>query len=198
MDSKERKEKMINATTELVAQKGLESFSVAQAALNAHINEALVYRDFGTKENLMNLCFIHVNEAIINAFKNEQQLMDLSIDSVMERTHQHWKRLLCFLVENKNITLFYQQYRDSSYKMNQQSRKTVHQYDVKTKFEQIFLPFIKDQKDIEYVSDFVVDGMVMFAKKMITGEIPNTEITYDRIWQLTLGGMREFITIKNS
>ena len=53
MDAEERKNKMMDATMQMVAAKGLDSFSVAQTANFASINEALVYRDFGTKENLL-------------------------------------------------------------------------------------------------------------------------------------------------
>lgn len=53
MEASERKRKIMDATMRIVAEKGLESFAVLQAAKLAHVNEALVYRDFGTKENLL-------------------------------------------------------------------------------------------------------------------------------------------------
>lgn len=49
MEASERKRKIMDATMRIVAEKGLESFAVLQAAKLAHVNEALVYRDLGQK-----------------------------------------------------------------------------------------------------------------------------------------------------
>lgn len=43
MEASERKRKIMDATMRIVAEKGLESFAVLQAAKLAHVNEALVY-----------------------------------------------------------------------------------------------------------------------------------------------------------
>jgi AcrR family transcriptional regulator len=190
MDAAERKMKMMDAAIRTVAEKGLESFSVAQAAARANINEALVYRDFGTKENLLCECFIHVNHEMLDAFKNEQKLKTKNETNVLARAHSHWMILFAKLIDSDYKTLFYQQYRDSSYKMKEAEKQKIKQYDVKTVFAHSFVQFLKDPNDIDYVSTFIIDGMVLFAKMIICKELPNNEETYERIWELMNSGLQ--------
>ncbi|NLH63112.1 MAG: TetR/AcrR family transcriptional regulator [Erysipelotrichaceae bacterium] len=190
MDAAGRKMKMMDAAMKTIAEKGLESFSVAQAAVRANINEALVYRDFGTKENLLCECFAQVNHEMLDAFKYEEKLKTKDESSVLARAHSHWMILFAKFIESDYKTLFYQQYRDSSYKMREAEKQKIKQYDVKTIFAQSFVQFLKDPNDIDYVSAFIIDGMVFFAKMIICKELPNTEETYEKIWELMNGGLQ--------
>lgn len=190
MDAAERKLKMMDATMKIVAQKGLDSFSAAQAASLAEINEALVYRDFGTKENLLYQCYLMVNQQMLAQYQNEDPSAYIVVEDLEQQMYAHWRRFFLCLIGSGYKTLFYQQYRDSSYRNFTAAHQEAESYDVKMKFKSIFRRFAKREEDVEYVCTYIVDGSVLFAKRILCGEVQNTEETYQKIWQLLSGGLR--------
>jgi|LAHS01.1.fsa_nt_gb AcrR family transcriptional regulator len=190
MDASERKKKMIDAAMKTVALKGLDSFSVAQAASYAGINEALVYRDFGTKENLLNECFLTVNKEIMDHFTSDVNLHFNIQGDVAAQMHDHMDRFYKVLVEGGYKTLFYQQYRDSSYKMDEEMKQKFQEYDVKGIFQKIMSKYLMDKGYVDFLCVYLIDGTVLFAKRVINGEIPNNEEYTKRIWNLLNYGMR--------
>lgn len=189
MDAAERKNKMMDAAMKMVAEKGLDSFSVAQAAAAANINEALVYRDFGTKENLLNECYMSVNKQILDLYKNEYMPAGDSEKDLFEEMYDHWHRFFECLINSGYKTLFLQQYRDSTYKMASGAQRE-GQNDVKVVFKKIFIAFAKNKEDIDYICTYLIDGSVLFAKRIICKEVQNDEEIYQKVWCLLSGGLR--------
>ena len=60
MTKEERQKKTIEAVKKIVAEKGMDGFSIRQAAELTGINEALIYRDFYTKDQLLDICYKEV------------------------------------------------------------------------------------------------------------------------------------------
>jgi Transcriptional regulator len=190
MDAAERKNKMMDAAMKMVAEKGLDSFSVAQAAAAANINEALVYRDFGTKENLLNECYMSVNKQILDLYKNEYMPAGCSNEDLFEEMCDHWHLFFECLINSGYKTLFLQQYRDSTYKMDPVMQQKAGQNDVKIVFKNIFLAYAKNKEDIDYISTYLIDGSILFAKRIICKEVQNDEEIYQKVWRLLGGGLR--------
>lgn len=198
MDAEERKIKMMDATMQMVASKGLDSFSVAQTANFASINEALVYRDFGTKENLLHECYISVNKEILENYKKRGECSSSDQKTIQKQMYHQWHRYFACLVEGGYKTLFYQQYRDSVYQMRQEKNLQTNQYDSKESFRTILKHCLKNSADVELVSTYMIDGSVLFAKRVICHEIANSAEITEKIWQLLNGGMKGLSVEKSS
>ncbi len=198
MDAEERKNKMMDATMQMVAAKGLDSFSVAQTANFASINEALVYRDFGTKENLLHECYVSVNKEILENYQNVVERSFYDQETLQKQMYLHWHRYFTCLVEGGYKTLFYQQYRDSAYQMHSDKNLPADPYDIKENFRAILKRFLKNSEDVDFVSTYMIDGSVLFAKRVICHEISNSEETTAKIWQLLNGGMKGLSIEKSS
>jgi AcrR family transcriptional regulator len=197
MDAEERREKMKSAVMHVVAEKGLDSFSVAQAAEHADINEALVYRDFGTRENLLNECYRDVNKEILRQYGNETSHTYHNNADVQEQMYRHWLVFFQCLVRMGFKTLFFQQYRDSSLCRNEMAKNPVDcKDDAKETFIAVYSKFAKSQNNAEFVAAFIIDGSVLFAKRIISGEMPDTKETYNIIWHMLNGGLKEMSHIK--
>jgi AcrR family transcriptional regulator len=186
MEASERKKKMMDMTMKIIAERGLDSFSVAQAATAAAINEALVYRDFGTKENLLAVCYAQVNQEILQEYQNEEKKIMLTKEDMAEKMNDHWSRFFDCLIDGGYKTLFFQQYRDSAY----HKKAMTEQKDVKKVIYHILSLYTKNTEDADYLCAYLLDGSVLFAKRIICGEISNTKETADKVWDLLNHGMR--------
>lgn len=99
MEASERKRKIMDATMRIVAEKGLESFAVLQAAKLAHVNEALVYRDFGTKENLLFECYNLVANEVAGLYDDAPELVLADDEKMFEQFHEMWIDYFTFLIK---------------------------------------------------------------------------------------------------
>lgn len=99
----QRKELIIQNTYEVCARNGLVPFSVKQVAKSSGVNEALIYRDFKTRENLLNECYktaVHAHLDIFRTIVEKNECDEYLI----------WKTYINFMVEHRNETLFLMDY----------------------------------------------------------------------------------------
>lgn len=184
---------MMEATMRCVAEKGMDTFSVAQAAAMAGINEALVYRDFGSRENLLMECYEQINHEICSLYQVPAQE---AAKKNSGNLYDNWHAFFLCLLNNGYRTLFYQQFRDSRHKMTPEQRKKVQKHDIKLLFKQAWIEHGNSEQSASFVASYVVDGSVLFAKRILCGELEDTEEMYLKIWKMLDGGMKSLSEIQ--
>lgn len=197
MDANERKQRVMDATMRIVAEKGLETFAVLQASKKAGVNEALVYRDFSTKENLLFECYDLVASEVAQLYQNTPVLNITNPNEVMSQIHDMWIAYFSFLVKNGYKTIYYQSYRDSNhihtYIEKEKQGKAVQFTDFLNAIGPVFehIPLPKGMT-MDYIWTYIMDTSAIFAKRVIRKELPDTIESYENIWNLLAFGIVNF------
>lgn len=96
------KEKIIDATTELIGEcESIESVTIRDIAAKASVGIGLINYHFQTKENLINLCVQRIIGNIINDFDKLYQSLTME---PLEKLRVMTKRMCLFLVDNQGIS----------------------------------------------------------------------------------------------
>lgn len=190
-----KREALIAATIDIVAESGLNNLAMRQITKRAGTSEALVYKYFDTKENLLYCCFESVHTKIAALFDNMTiPLNAKSQEELYTAVRLYWMVYFKYLVSGGNATIFYFTYRDSSY------IRKIHEHDEARKigYFKSFADFFKavdekahiyDKVGSEYLWTYILDTSGIFAKRIIRGELPNTPEGFEDIWKLVSGGI---------
>lgn len=191
------KEMLMDATMRIVAQGGLSSFSMRQVTKAVGVSEALIYRHYETKENLLFQCFQSVDRQIADLFTDETFFSAASEKGLYKYIHGLWLKYFTFLVQNGYKTLYYFEYRDSFYF---EAALTGGKYDTLPaqmyfkNFIDIFRAIDKDHHIFEKVNPdllwtYVLDVTGIFAKRIIRGNLMKNEQSFEAIWRLVYSGL---------
>lgn len=189
-----KKDRLIEATIELISEEGLASFSMKKAVLRAKTSETLIYQHFETKENLFYHCFKKVNKEIEAVMTSFQWPVVSDKEEMLEIIHKNWLKYFQFLIKNDYRTLFYLMYRNSSY---------IHQVDVEEKekaysffneFSQVYQAMdqnfhIGARVEMKCFWTYLMDLSASFAIRIIRGDLPDDQATYDSIWNMLYGSI---------
>ena len=74
MNRRNKKEQLIEATMQVVAENGLPSFSMRKVTMKVGVSEALIYRHFLSKENLFEICFERIVSILGEALESVEIL----------------------------------------------------------------------------------------------------------------------------
>lgn len=189
---------LLDATMDIVAEKGLDGFSMRQVTSRAGKADTSLYNYFGSKENLLYQCFLMVNRQISNLFRDISLPANYTAAQLPAFFRQQWERYFWFMVNNGNRSLFYYAYRESSYLQNVLMRNNkevasdmeafmtlIHGMLVNTK--------LTDKVSPDYVWLYLLEGTGMFVKQAIRLGYTREEINVNGIWLLLTGGMKALI-----
>ena len=198
MEGSDRILKFMDATMRFVAELGLESFAVLQAAILADVNEALVYRDFGTKENLLFECYNLVANEVAGLYNDAPELVLADDEKMFEQFHEMWIDYFTFLIKNDYKTLYYQSYRDSehikTYVQKEAEGKTADFTGLIHVVEPVMKAFpLPEGMSMHYIWTYLMDISAVFAKRIIRKELPDTKESYEFIWNLMASGLSAYI-----
>lgn len=197
MENQTKKEILMDATMRIVAQGGLAAFSMRQVTKEIGVSEALIYRHYETKENLLFQCFQDVDRQIVGLFNNAPLPTAASEKELYEYIHGLWIKYFTFLVRNGYKTLYYFEYRDSFY---YEAVLTAGKYgpsQEQTYFKSladIFEDINKKRHIFEKITPgllwhYVLDVTGVFAKQIIRGKLAKDEQSFENIWRLIYSGL---------
>lgn len=105
------KDKLINATIDTIYSQGLNSVTTAKVAKAAGLSEAMIYKTFGNKDEMIVKSFMHIKVAL-NSFVLSR--MSESAD-FNEQSRNIWFANIEFLTSNKKYLMVISQFEHSSY-----------------------------------------------------------------------------------
>ncbi len=189
------KKAMMQATMEIVAEGGLNNFSMKKVTERVGVSEALVYKHFHTKENLLYSCFeaIHIE---IGRLMGTLNILKVQFDQneLYQAVRLYWMIYFDHLVKNGSATLFYFAYRDSSYIKDIQA----HNDEAKQGYFNEFVSFfnlidakrhIYEKIPSDHLWTYILDTTGIFAKRVIRGELADTPESREAILKLIFGGI---------
>ncbi len=178
----------------LVAEKGLGGFSMKQVTRRMGVSEALVYKYFETKERLLYACFESVHMRIAALFRNFDLPVLGSMREFYDVVRRLWFTYFDFLVKGDYQTVYYFDYRDSPYIRDVERHDDEARVTYFKDFALIMHALNERVRFTEKVGGahlwtYVLDTSGIFAKRVIRGELPATEESYEAIWKLIFGGI---------
>ena len=101
-----RKRKLLETAIHIVAEEGLGSFSMRKTTEQAGVSEALIYKHYESKENLLRVCFETVSGEIRTLFSDVSAERDISPEALPGSVHALWTRIFSFLSAAANTRSF--------------------------------------------------------------------------------------------
>lgn len=190
MKKAERQAKIKDAVRAIVAEKGMDGFSIRQAAERTNINEALIYRDFGTKDQLLDICYQNVQDEIAEIYTVLGPL-DLSTPELTYVAMKDmWMKSFQYLLDHKENALFIRNYRESSYRekllISGQQRKPKYFFEARDKFALVLPKGI----DIRCAWIYILDVSLEFAVHMLKGELESDPEHIQLTWEIMFEGLK--------
>ena len=193
-----RKDEMLEAAMQVVAEGGLESFSMKKVTDRIGVSEALLYKYFGSKSNLLYSCYEVVHRKVGEAMSAMTPSFPVDASSLPFMVHELWMTYFDILIRNGDHTLFYYNYRDSKYL----SDALGHDREVKTGyfrgFVETFYKFdnilhIYDRTDPDLFWTYIIDTTGVFAKRIIKGEIKDTPENRESAFKFVFSGISSVV-----
>lgn len=189
------KEDLEEAAMELVAHMGMLNFSMRKVTERLGVSEASIYRYFDTKESLLRCCYDKINAQLVD-------LLQVQLEAVIWQCAQKdpdeifyslWKCCFSYWVENTYRTIYYFEYRDSMQFGIPDGTEKVRETVSFRRFEECLQELEKRcppsrSANIDYLWIYMIDVTGIFAKRVIRGELPDTEESYENIWRLISKG----------
>ena len=188
-----RREEFLDITMQLIAEEGFGGFSMQQVTRKMGVSEALIYKYFGSKENLLFACFEQMHISIASLFKGFQLPKLETLADFYNVAHSLWNMYFDFLVSCGHKTVYYFDYRDSPYiktiMLNDDKARNTYFRD----FGEIMHNLNSRYHFVEKIESAplwtcILDTTGLFAKRVIRGELPRTQEGYEQIWRLISGG----------
>ncbi len=194
MQKTTKKEMLLDTTMRIIAQGGLSSFSMRQVTKAIGVSDALIYRHYETKENLLFQCFQSVEQQIDELFVAENMPQLSSELELYEYIKKLWMRYFYFLVKNDYKTLFYFEYRDSlhlpTFQKNGDVEADIYSEGFAHTFDMIDNKYhILDKVGVDYFWTYILDVTGIFAKRVIREELPIDEQSCENVWHLIYAGV---------
>ena len=186
-----KQEELMNTTYVVVAENGIDTFSMKTVTTRLGVSEGLIYKYFDTREGLLLKSFIAFEETISNLMK-ECAKDKIEGETQEERRERIWKRYFNFLLENNYKTLFYFEYR-WSYRYADYCKMMVKSgrdyQDSMQEFAKAVLGHrAMNEFDRENVS-WVIENTGRYAKKVLLGDMDHSEEIVHRVYQLIFFGV---------
>lgn len=178
----------------IVSVYGLSSFTTKKVAEHMNISEALIYKYFSSKENLLYCCYEVVHKKVAALLGHLISSVHPDNLPVTELVHHLWLSYFHLLIEEDYRTVFYFTYRDSKYL----STIVSHDKEAAATYFKDFTHFIHmmdarfevfDQANANFIWTYILDTTGIFAKRTILGELPRSEESTEIIWNIMYGGI---------
>lgn len=184
---------IINGTIDLVAQKGLEGFSVNDICKYIDVAKGTVYFHFESKEELLYQCFLTVNKEIADLFKNKSLPLITSKKKLEEYLHDVWMNYFNFMVENGNRSLFYYAYRDSENLdrvLMKNNEAIANEMSGFNNLASAILKLVSWKLPTDYIIVHIIDGTGIYVKHILKNHISKASVEPEKIWTLIFSGIK--------
>ncbi len=193
VDKANRREEFIDITMQLIAEKGFGGFSMKQVTRKMGVSEALLYKYFESKDVLLYACFESMHRRIAALFRNYVLPPLDDMTAVYCAIKGLWMTYFDLLVKSGYRTIYYFAYRDSPYintvlKHDDEAAATyfkdfgslMHTVNEKLHFT--------DKFTSAHLWTYVLDTTGIFAKRVIRGELPASEESFETIFAFVSRG----------
>ena len=191
MARRNKQEELMNTTYVVVAENGIDTFSMKTVTTRLGVSEGLIYKYFDTREGLLFKSFVSFQKEICD-FLRESAKEEIGGESKAERRERLWKKYFRFLVESNYKSLFYYEFR-WSYRygeylklMGETDAEYVNEMEV---FSEAWLGHpITTAADKDAIS-WVVENTGMFVRKTLLNDMSKDDDTVHRVFKRIFYGI---------
>ena len=181
----------MNTTYVVVAENGIDTFSMKTVTTRLGVSEGLIYKYFDTREGLLFKSFVAFEAQISELMKNYAE-ETIEGETLEQRRERIWKGYFNFLLENNYKSLFYFEYRWSyryaDYRKMANSVNSEY-YDSMQEFAKAILGHpAKSTMDRENVS-WVIENTGFYVKKVLLGDMEKNDEIIHKVYRLIFFGV---------
>ena len=188
-----KKDALLDAAIESYAKYGEQGLTTKNLAEAAGCSEALIYRHFKSKDDLLRACYLRLHKKLNDKFGGIKFPDNLSFKDAMMKGMDLWMEIFKFYVDAGYESLFCFWFRmsDSFQKFLDDSTD-----ELRAAYESSFINVFEDLRvkynfDIsaDHFRTYVVFATGTFVSQVVTGKLPKTEESFEFIRNLLFGGL---------
>lgn len=189
------KTRVLSATMKAVRQYGLEGARIHNISEFAGISPGAMYRHFKSKDELLVVCFTHVDQQAAEIF--EHLNFDSSAISAdpMGAVKSLWLPYFRFWVAHPDETVFYHRFRDSAAFPKYDKLRDASYFGAFSRMVRAFMcafPSLRRvNQDVLWLH--VLTSTVMYAKYVVEGLLPDSQETEDTVFQFLTTGLSGYL-----
>ena len=184
---------MLDAAIQSYAEYGEQGLTTKNLARAAGCSEALIYRHFKSKDDLLRACYIRLHAKAVAAIPPVEIPENATLNDAVEISRAYWLNFFRFFVDAGIESLFYYWFRMSDAftdLLNEGSEDIKEAYS--KSFFNMFEKFrVKYNLDIsaDHYRTYIVFFTGTFVDQVVRGKVPNTEESFEFIADLLFGGL---------
>ena len=190
---------IMRATIELVAEDGISAVTTRRVANRAGVSDGLMYRFFVSKEELLISCLYQITDEFTEYLHGFMDILAETMAEYKQEVRARWNVFFSCLMEHVSDTLFFHEYANSS-SMLKLTNEGKFQITVFTRMLAERLGAANpefthvSEEDIPYFWLYYIHVSMLFAVRMIRGELPDTEQSRDMVWRLISKGISSLLS----
>lgn len=184
---------MLDAAIRSYAELGEQGLTTKNLAKAADCSEALIYRHFKSKDDLLRECYLRLHARADKAFITVDLPDDLSLAEVIRRSRGYYIQVLRFFVDAGYESLFYFWFRMSDaftslLKEGSEDIKETYISSFMNSFERMRVK-LNLGISADFYRTFIVFATGNFVEQIIKGKLDGSDRTYETIADLVFGGL---------
>ena len=188
-----KKDALLDAAIESYAKNGEQGLTTKNLAKAANCSEALIYRHFKSKDDLLRACYLRLHKKANEHFEPLVIPEDATLSRIAEICMDYWMDVFTFFVDAGYESLFYFWFRMSDAYHNLLAEGSE---DIKKAYSSSFINSFEEMRkninlDIsaDHYRTFIVYATGTFVEQIITGKLPKTEESYRMIRDMVFGSL---------
>ena len=186
----------MNTTYVVVAENGIDTFSMKTVTTRLGVSEGLIYKYFDTREGLLFKSFVTFQKEIVEVLK-ESSSLEIKGESAAEKRERCWKTYFRFLLESNYKSLFYFEYRWSYryaeyLKLMNESDNDEYTQQMEEFAKALLGRPVKDSVDRDSIS-WIVENTGLFAKKCLLGDMDKGDENIHRVFRRIFYGVEGLV-----
>ena len=183
----------MDAAIQSYAEYGEQGLTTKNLAKAAGCSEALIYRHFKSKDDLLRACYIRLHAKAVAAIPPVEIPENATLSEAVEISRRYWLNFFKFFVEAGIESLFYYWFRMSdafTELLNEGSE------DIKEAYSKSFFNMFEQLRvklNLEISADhyrtYIVFFTGTFVDQVVRGKVPDTEESFEFIANLLFGGL---------
>ena len=189
---------IMRAAIELVAEDGISAVTTRHVARRAGVSDGLMYRFFKSKEELLISCLYQITDEITEYLHGFMEIQAETVTEYKREVRARWNVFFSCLLEHVSETLFFHEYANSAsmMKLTREGKFQITDFTrmLAERLGAANLQFTRvSEEDIPYFWLYFIHVSMLFAVRIIRGELPDTEKSRDKIWEMIANGISSFI-----
>lgn len=184
------RERLLDAAVRVVARDGLDHATTKSIAGELPCNEVYIYRNFGSKEALLQAAFNRADIGFVQNVLKHIDVMDEADRPLEERCHALWDPVWTFSVGRPDIIRFYLRYYYSAQYLT--SAHELHHRNYQ-QLQARLSRYFRSPRDSWFLMAHVFETILSFCSHILSGELENTAEVSDEVFQLIFRTLQPYM-----